>query len=864
MNNAIAHSIAPLKMNFLIPMKQLILTVFGLLLCLTIVQAQTDYYFPNERFNPAITPPHDFLGYSIGEWHTRYDRIVSYFEHLAQTSPMASMETIGFTHERRPLIVLTISNPGNIKNIDAIRNEHLKLTDPSLPLPPVEQMPAIINLAYSVHGNEPSGGEAAILTAYWLLASESPLAEEIRNNAIVLIDPAINPDGRDRHSNWANMHKGNPPVANSLDREHNEIWPSGRVNHYWFDLNRDWLPLAQVELQHKLNWYHTWYPNVVGDFHEMGTNSTYFFEPTKPFSSENPVVPRKNYEDINSKFAGFFAKALDDIGSLYWTKEVFDNSYPGYGSTYPDIQGGLGIVFEQGSSRGHIQESQRGDITFAFTIRNQLKISLATMEAGVRERVYMHRYLREFFDTAIREGANDKIKSYVFGDPKDESRNHLFLKLLLGHQIKVYENDKDITVNGNAFSKGKSWIVPTSQPQYRMVRTMFEKVTDFADSVFYDASSWTMALAYGIPYEGLISTNTGKAVISIAPSEKVFPAQDAYVAYLVDWSDYFAPKLLYQLQSQGVHVEVASLPFTAITTTGEKLFPAGSLVIPPAFQTLKHDELRAILSSAAEHSNQQVYASKTGLNKSGIDLGSNNVNAVRKPKVLMLIGQGTSQYEAGEIWHLLDTKIGMPITKMDVSLFSRVNLYDFNTLILPSGSYTMLNTTQVNHLKDWLNRGGTIISLRQSSLWLQSSEIVKEELLSIDSKQADFIPFGARRDAAGAQNIGGNIYQAQLDLTHPLAFGYHKSELPVYRNSTIFIKPSKNPSNTPVRYSKQPLLGGYVSSQNLEKVKQSASVIVSNVGQGRVIHFIDNPNFRGTWFGPNKLFFNAIFFGDKL
>lgn len=827
--------------------------------------AQQDYYFPGEKFDPLIPSPKEFLGYEIGEWHTRYDRLVAYFEKLAEHSDMAQLKVLGQTNQLRPLVVLVISKNENIKNLENIRKNHIQLIDPKKAMPDVANMPAIINLAYSVHGNEPSGGEASILTAYWLLASQSDLAKEIRENAVVMIDPAINPDGRDRHSNWANMHKGAPPVADPLDREHNEIWPSGRVNHYWFDLNRDWLPLAQVELQSKIAWYHTWYPNVVGDFHEMGTSSTYFFEPTKPFGSENPVIPRKNYEEINSKFAAYFAKALDEIGSLYWTKEVFDNSYPGYGSTYPDIQGGLGLVFEQGSSRGHVQSSQRGDITFDFTIRNQLKTSIATMEAGVKEREFMHRYLREFFQTAISEAGRDKVKSYVFGDEYDESRNSLFLQLLLDHKIKVYENERDLTLEGKSFKKGKSWVVPTSQPQYRMVRSMFEKVTDFADSIFYDASSWTMALAYGMPYAGQAAFSASKEITAVEKPALHFPSNGNYVAYLLDWSDYFAPKFLHLIQSAGIHVEVTALPFTSTTDAGSKEFPAGSLIIPTAFQKIGLDELRRQLQSAAEKSSQHVYATQTGFSLKGIDLGSNNVSAVRVPKVLMLIGQGSSQYEAGEIWHLLDTKVGMPITKMDISLFGRVNLYDYNTLILPSGFYNALNGGQFNHLKDWLNRGGTIISLRTASQWLQSQEIVKEEYLASGPEQGpDFAPLATRRDLEGAQAIGGSIYLAHLDITHPLGFGYRNHELPVYRNSSIFFKPSKNRYQTPVRYTASPLLGGYISKPNLEKVKQSASVLVSTVGQGRVIHFIDNPNFRGTWFGTNKLFLNAIFFGDKV
>ncbi len=828
-------------------------------------KAQQDYFFPGETFDPKIPSPESFLGYEIGEWHTRYDLLVHYFEKLAEVSDMAQIEVIGHTNQRRPQVVLTISNTANMGNLESIRSNHIKLVDPSLPLPDVSNMPAIVNLGYSVHGNEPSTTEAAVLTAYWLLASQSEEAQNIRNNAVVLIDPAINPDGRDRHSNWANMHKGFPPVADPLDREHNEIWPSGRVNHYWFDLNRDWLPLAQVELQNKINWYHTWYPNVVGDFHEMGTNSTYFFEPTKPFGSENPVVPRKNYEDINSKFAGYFAEALDDLGSLYWTKEVFDNSYPGYGSTYPDIQGGLGLVFEQGSSRGHIQSSQRGDITFAFTIRNQLATSLATLKAAVEEREYMHRYLREFFQTAIDEAGKDKAKAYVFGDEYDESRNRLFLKLLLDHNIKVMDNERDITAEGISFQKGKSWIVPTAQPQYRMVRTMFEKVTDFADSVFYDASSWTMALVYGMPYAAQTSVTTGSEISELPEQNLLFPDEAKYVAYLADWTDYFAPKFLYHLQKAGVHVEVTALPFTANTEQGQKEFPAGSLIIPTGFQEMDADSLRKAVQAAAQASSQHIYGAQSGFSVKGIDLGSNNIAAVQKPKVIMLIGQGISQYEAGEIWHLFDTKVDMPITKVDLSLFGRVNLYDYNTLILPSGNYSAISSGQVDHLKDWLSRGGTLIALRSASHWLQNQGITKEEFVTDETEnELGQIPFASRRDVEGAQSIGGSIYLANLDNTHPLGYGYRTNQIPVYRNSSIFIKPSKDKSQTPVRYTEDPLLGGYISPANLERVKQSASVLVSPVGSGRVVHFIDNPNFRGTWFGTNKLFLNAVFFGDKM
>jgi hypothetical protein len=843
-------------------------TILSLIFTLFLGQlafAQEEYYFPGEKFDPAIPSPSQFLGYPVGDWHTRYDLIVKYFEKLDQLSPLAQLQTIGYTHEHRPKVILTIASAANMGNLEQIRLKQIQLADPSQPKPDVNAMPSIVHLGYGVHGNEPSSAEAAMLTAYWFLASQSDLAKILRENMVVHIDPTLNPDGRDRHSLWANSNKGFPPVASPLDREHNEAWPGGRTNHYWFDLNRDWLPLAHPESRVKVDWYHQWYPNVTTDFHEMGTNSTFFFEPTKPFGSENPVVPRKNYDDLNPRFAKYFAKYMDQIGSLYWTKEVFDNSYPGYGSTYPDIHGGLGLVFETASSRGHVQNSQRGDITFAFTIRNHVVNSLATMEAALDNRVYMHDYLREFFETAVAEGGKDAAKSYVFGDEFDESRNRLFIKFLLDHKIKVYENSADVTVSGQGFKKGKSWVVPTNQPQYRMVRTMFEYEKKFADSVFYDASAWTMAAAYGMPFAAGTGAKLGSEIQSVSGPNFTFPEGKAY-AYLIDWSDFYAPKMLFEMQKAGIHVESVHRPFSSQTQDGVVSFSSGTLMIPMGFQKLKAEELATKLKELASKNGQKIYAVQTGLNLSGIDLGSNSVSAIQAPKVVMLVGNGVNSYEAGEIWNLMDQQVGMPVTKVNLEQFGRVNLHDYNTLILPSGNYNSLSESQVNHLKDWVNRGGTVISMKNASLWLNQKGITKEVAVELkdEPKDPDSLPFNTRNDFEGAKEVGGSIYLAELDLTHPIAYGYHRKNLPVYRNTDIFIKPSADKYLTPVKYTANPHLGGYISKTNLEKLKLSAGVIISSVGQGRVVHFFDSPNFRGTWFGTNKLFLNAIFHGDNM
>ena len=837
--------------------------IFALVLSMPVF-GQEDYFFPNEKFDPSIPSPSQFLGYKIGDWHTRYDLIVKYFEKLDQISELAKLQTIGYTHEHRPKIILTITSAKHMGNLEQIRQKQLQLADPSQPMPEVANMPSIIHQGYGVHGNEPSSAEAAMLTAYWLLASQSDLAKNLRENSVVHIDPTVNPDGRDRHSLWANSNKGFPAVADPLDREHNETWPGGRTNHYWFDLNRDWLPLAHPESKAKISWYHQWYPNVTTDFHEMGPNSTYFFEPTKPYGSENPVVPRKNYDDINPKFAAYFAKYMDKIGSLYWSKEVFDNSYPGYGSSYPDMHGGLGLVFETASSRGHIQSSQRGDLTFAFTIRNHVVNSLATMDAALANREYMHRYLREFFEGAVAEGSKDLVKNYVFGDETDPSRNRLFLQFLLDHKIKVYENTADLSAAGQPFKKGSSWVVPTKQPQYRMVRTMFEYVTTFADSVFYDASAWTMAAAYGMPFASSPMAKTGSEIKEVTVPSSDFPQGEAY-AYLIDWRDYYAPKLLFELQEAGVHVEALHQNFSSQTQDGKVDFGRGTLMIPMGFQSLSKSEVMQQLKSLAQKNGQKVYSVQTGLNLSGIDLGSNSVSAVQQPKVILVVGTGINASEAGEIWNLFDHQLGMPVTKVSMEQFGRVNLHGYNTLILPSGNYGALGESQVNHLKDWVNRGGTIISMKTASLWLNQKGIIKEELVSNEGEKSPAsLPFASRNDTEGAKEVGGSIYLAELDLTHPISYGYSRKTLPVYRNTDIFVKPSTDKYLTPIRYTANPHLGGYISKANLEKLKVSASVLISSVGQGRVVHFFDSPNFRGAWYGTNKLFFNALFHGNAM
>ncbi|MDX1315199.1 MAG: M14 family zinc carboxypeptidase, partial [Eudoraea sp.] len=573
--------------------------VWVLLLCTQVFYAQ-DYFF--KKFHPfqsKVPSPEAYLGYPIGAHHTRHDRIVDYLEMLSVVSDRATLYDYGRTHEGRRLVILMISTPENMRALPEIKERHLAYTQPNANLSQDPELPVFINLAYNVHGNEPSSSEAALLTAYTLTASDHPEILNYLKNAVIFVDPTINPDGRDRHTQWANMYQGNPLVDDPQDAEHNEYWPGGRTNHYWFDLNRDWLLAINPESRGKLNWYHEWYPNVVTDFHEMGSQSTYFFEPMKTNGSLNPIMPRENYEDLNNLFGEYFSSALDSIGSLYFTKEVFDGTYPGYGSSYPDLQGGLGLLFEQASSRGHKQKTAFGEITFPFTIRNQYTSSITTVKATVENKDYLYQYQQDFFTSAIKNAERSKIRGYQFGDTHDKNRLKAFIDKLLIHRIEVYEA-----------AKGE-YVVPTRQPQYRMVQTMFETYEKYRDSVYYDASAWSVANFYNIKYRPVNSFSRGEKVSNTDNLVSVKPVQKSEYAYLIDWDDYNAPAVLNELQSNGLVASSSFKPFTAQVGGVSKTFNYGTLMIPVSLQKKSSAETYAILQNAQKKFQVPMYAVET-------------------------------------------------------------------------------------------------------------------------------------------------------------------------------------------------------------------------------------------------------------
>ncbi|WP_068854537.1 M14 family zinc carboxypeptidase [Stenotrophomonas rhizophila] len=827
--------------------------------------AQSAYFFPQGGdFDPAIPTPQQFLGYEIGSRYTRHDQLVAYFNELARHSDKIKVEQIGSSYEGRPLLIATVTSAQNQQQLETLRRQHVTLADPAQPLSAAGNSPVVVWLGYSVHGNETSSGEAALLTAYYLVANRSADTAKWLQQAVVLFDPAQNPDGRDRAASWHNAYASSPASADPADKEHVEPFPQGRTNHYFTDLNRDWLALTQQDTRPKIAYFHQWYPNVQIDFHEMGKDSTYYFEPS-PASMHSPLLPASSYA-FNKTLAKYHAQALDALGSLYYTGENFDNFSPVYGSTYPDFHGAVGVTVEQASSRGRVQESVNGLLTFPFTIRNQVATGLGTVRGAVTERDGLLKLQKEFFQSAVKQANQQPLKAFVFGDANDPGLTRRLLDLLLQHQITVQALSKAVTVDGQRFEPGSAYVVPTAQPQFRLVHSIFAETPPIKGDVFYGSTSYAIAPAYGVAFAGSRSRVDGGERITSLPSARggVSGGQAGY-AYVFDWRDYNASRALYALQAKGVLTRAAFQPFTAATASGEQAFARGSVVVPVAGQTLAGAALLAAVDEAARSSGVQVHALASGQSRSGIDLGSDSVKSLRRPAVALVMGEGVSATEIGSAWFLLDQQVQLPASKLDPAQLGKVNLDRYTTIVLAGGTYSGVDATAVAALKRWINAGGSLVTYGSAAKWAIEQKL-SDEVLGAEEKEPEGArrAFGDQRDIAAIERVSGNILSADVDTSHPLGFGLPRTQLAINKENGISFKPSRNAFSTVVRIDESPRVNGYLSEANRSRVAGTAWLLVSPQGQGNVVLFADDPAHRKYWHGTERLLLNAVFFGNLL
>jgi hypothetical protein len=843
-------------MNKYFTVKKLYYLIACLTICSTAI-AQTinaSYYLPkNHSYNKEIPTPESILGFTVGEWHVSHDKLSEYMRALAKASDRISIENRGSTYEGRPLFLLTITSPKNHQNLEFIKEQHTLLSEPESKNLNINNMPAVVYQGFSIHGNEASGANAGLMVAYHLAASLDPNVEELLNDVVILFDPSYNPDGLQRFSQWVNTHKSNTLNPDPNDREYNESWPRGRTNHYWFDMNRDWLPVQLPESKARIKSFSEWLPNILTDHHEMGTNATFFFQPGIQ-SRVNPLTPKMN-QILTKEIGEFHAEALNEIGSLYYTEESFDDFYYGKGSTYPDVNGSIGILFEQASSRGHIQKSDHGLLTFPFTIRNQFKTALSTLKAAKNMRVKLLNYQRKFYADALKESNQSKYKSIVFGNEKDPATSYRLAEILKRHKIKIHKLKKDTQIKGEKYAKNASYVVPLNQKKNKLIHAMFDTQTKFQDSLFYDISAWTFPLAFNLNYSFEKSeTLAGEEINELSPAVPADIKKSSY-AYLLESNGYYTPKFIYKLLDAGVRIKVGLKPFSI----DGNFYDYGSIMIPVAIQDINSGELYNLINDFSSGLMLDIKSVETGLTE-GIDLGSNNFKSLQKPKVVVLVGDGVRSYDAGEIWHLMDIQYQIPLTKIDVRQLNRIDLSRYTHFIIPSYTGSLLSANK-NKIESWIKTGGTLVAYRDAIKWTNKVELTSVKLKSF-KQEAEKINFDQRSNFRGAQNIGGAIFNTNIDRSHPINFGIEQNNLPLFRNSRIFIDADKQSYNNPLIYSQNPLLSGYISKEQLNLLKGSVPFKFIRKGRGNIILLTDNTNFRAFWYGTNKLFANTLFYSN--
>ena len=847
-----------------------------LLLCglLTLgVKAETpslSYYLPAGDHDPRVPTPAAFFGHEVGEWHLRADQVNAYLRAVATAVPeRVHLEVIGRSHARHELLLVVISSEDNLKRREEWRTRHLAELEPA----PTQATarpgaPVIVSLGYGVHGNEPSAVNAVPLVVYHFAASLDPAVVAQREGAILLIEPIRNPDGHDRAAQWFNDNRSiTRPSADPADREHNEGWPGGRFNHYGFDPNRDWLPLVHPEARARAAVFHRWRPHVAGDFHEMGTNTTYFFQPGVP-TRNNPSSPAEVFR-LTAALAEFHRAALEEAGELFFTKERFDDFYPGKGSTYPDLHGSVGILFEQASARGHAQESDHGVVTLARATRNQVLTSLSTVAGVVAHRGEFLAHHRGFTRTALAEAAESPVQAYVFGDDGDPARVAELLRVLADHHVRVHGVSETVEAEGHRFEPGRAWVVPVAQPQYRLVTEIFTRRTAFEDSIFYDVSAWSLPLAWNLPVAAL----SHAPAMAPAPVEPMTPAGklvggSSRYAYVLDWSGYFAPRALHRFQRAGLKVKGLtgrSVTLMAADGTSGTVAP-GAILIPVALQPERAAEIDARVRQAVAEDAVTIYAVDRGLAQAGVDLGSPSWVSLPRPEVALITGSGVDARDIGAAWHLLDQRVHLTPTLLEHTDLGRRDLGRYRVIVMAEGRYGVLSDAVVSKLQAWTRAGGTLVLMGRAVEWAAEKKLAPLTLTAKPERQGpvERQPYGQAADRAALSAIAGAIVEARLDRTHPLAYGYHREALPLLRKNTLFLEPATSPYATPAVYTPEPLLAGYMSAENQTKLAGSAAVLALPVGSGLVVALPDDPNFRGFWYGGNRLFLNAIFYGGAV
>lgn len=823
-----------------------------------------------------VKSPDQFLGYKLGTRYTPHFNIVNYCKQVADEAPdMVKLEQYGTTNEGRPLLLLYVTSPGNLTRLEAIRQNNLRLAG-MLPdkMAPDEKAPAIIWLSYNVHGNETSSSEAAMLTLYELVNPANTKTKEWLQHTVIIIDPCINPDGRDRYVNWFNSVVGMQPNPQPFTREHSEPWPGGRPNHYYFDLNRDWAWQTQVETQQRIVKYNQWLPQIHVDYHEQYYNNPYYFAPAAEPYHEVITGWQRDFQTIIGRNN---AKYFDQQGWLFFTKERFDLFYPSYGDTYPLYKGAIGMTYEQGGhSRGGAAVINRdGDtLTLWDRLYHHFTTGMSTIEATAQNAPKVVQEFKKYYDKA-RTSPPGEFKAYVIKADEGDKINRL--KQLLTRNNIEWRNTGTGSYNGLNYFTGKmaplktdsqDIVVNANQPNANLIKVLFERNSRLSDTVTYDITAWSIPFVYGLATYGLNSYITGlpKSAVKDKPKIKTFNGGNS-VAWLVRWKGLNSVQFLSTILQQKVKVRYAEQPFKA----GNEDFDKGTLIITRTSNQSLGTSLSRIINKAADKAGIGYTAVSSSFVDKGFDFGSEKVHTMLAPKIGLLAGDGISSLSMGEVWHFFDVQIGYPVNVIWAGDFTKNMLRDLDVLILPDGNYRFLADRSMNEaLKDWVTTGGRVIALESAVAQLAAADWGikikkvdddKGDKDDRDERKEDYSMLrryeNRERDFIPGYNPG-SIYKIELDNSHPLAFGYDETYFTLKQDNTIYEFFKDLGWNVGV-IKKDNQVAGFVGSKLKDKLKDGLIFGVQDMGQGAVIYLADDPLFRSFWENGKLLFSNAVF-----
>jgi hypothetical protein len=812
-----------------------------------------------------IQSPAEFLGYELGDRFTRHHAVVDYFKYVDNVAGNVQLIQYGETYEKRPLVVAMITSPENVAQLEQIRQDNLKRTG-LLSGQPATKV-GIVWLSYNVHGNEANSTETAMKTLYELVNPSNTKTKEWLKNTVVIIDPCINPDGRDRFANFYNQYGNNQPNSDPQAREHREPWPGGRPNHYLFDLNRDWAWLTQAESQARIKLYNQWMPHIHVDFHEQGFNQPYFFAPAAEPMHEVITPWQKQMQQMIGKNN---AKYFDEQGWLYFTGERFDIYYPSYGDSYPTYNGAIGMTYEQGGiGAGLSVTTKEGDLmTLKDRIAHHYTTGMSTLEVASVNSAKMIAEFEKYF----RENGSMKVpyKTYVLKADNNRDKLNQITRWMDMHAIKFGVAGSTRPLKGfdyqtqttNAFTLSADDIVLNiDQPKGRFVTTVFEPQSKLNDSLTYDVTAWN--LIYG---SGLKAFAVSEKVDFTKPyqaNKGAISGSETPYTYICRYQSLEDARFLAALLQKGLAVRSAIKPFTL----SGQAYEAGTLLITKRNNEDMADFNKTVRELAVKF-DRVVVGATTGLTDSGPNVGSSDIAYLKIPRIALLGGDQTSSQAHGQVWHYFEQTLQYPVTVLGTDYFRSIDLWQYTVLIVPDGNYRLFDDETINMIARWVADGGKLILLERANnafadkkgFMLSKGETAKKD----DDKKVDnsaLVAYGDAERKSLSGSLFGAIYKVTMDKTHPLSFGLSSTYYTLKTNELhySYLKDAWNVGT--LRGKVKPVLG-FSGKKINEELANALLFGAEDKGQGQVIYLVDNPLFRCFWEDGKLLFANAVMMGN--